>query len=517
MVLVETGRTSYDADRLISTIPTDLPTARKAFGLDPEFRTYVCCPQCFALYPSTPADGAGSRAQQNGTNEPSESPDNPPCDILPFWSGSQDEPRSWSSSPYPLECTFKETSNSSSCGTRLLRDAAAPTFNADPDRRRGAPDTGRFQRTRPIRTYSHQTLESWMARMLSRPDIEDYVDRSQSTANQGTDDTEDIMESAEIHGFLDSSGQPFIRVEGTEGRLLFSLFVDWFSARGNRTGSASYSSGVIFMVCLNLPPTLRYRRENVYLAGVMPGPKAPSLEEINHLLDPLVEELVEMWVNGLYFSQTARHSNGRLVRCAIVPLVCDLGALRKTAGAASHSMKYFCSYCQLEKGHINSLRRAEWPTRTCDEHRKLAEQWRDAATVKEREELFNATGIRYSVLLKLPYWRPTRFIVIEAMHNLFLGLFQRHCRNVLGMNINVESSFGLEDESEDDPVLPEEMDAAERKIGVACDAEEMKKSLTRRLLRAAYRKRGLGDPGSLTKIILAQAIFEVRLVVYGGA
>ncbi|KAI0348809.1 hypothetical protein OH77DRAFT_1367983, partial [Trametes cingulata] len=50
-----------------------------------------------------------------------------------------------------------------------------------------------------------------------------------------------------------------------------------------------------------------------------------------------------------------------------------------------------------------------------------------------REHLFKSTGVRYSTLLQLPYWGPSRWVVIEAMHNLLLGLFQRHCRHIFGM------------------------------------------------------------------------------------
>ena len=38
-------------------------------------------------------------------------------------------------------------------------------------------------------------------------------------------------------------------------------------------------------------------------------------------------------------------------------------------------------------------------------------------------------GIRYSVLLALPYFNAVRFTVVDVMHNLFLGTAKRICSN----------------------------------------------------------------------------------------
>ena len=54
---------------------------------------------------------------------------------------------------------------------------------------------------------------------------------------------------------------------------------------------ASTSSGIISMACLNLPLDVRYKPENMYLAGIIPGPKQPSLENLNHYIRPLIAQL----------------------------------------------------------------------------------------------------------------------------------------------------------------------------------------------------------------------------------
>lgn len=70
---------------------------------------------------------------------------------------------------------------------------------------------------------------------------------------------------------------------GDEGRYAFVLHVDFFNPEG-MTVRGLLSSGIISMACLNLPSDIRYKPENMYLAGIIPGPKQPSLESLNHYL-----------------------------------------------------------------------------------------------------------------------------------------------------------------------------------------------------------------------------------------
>ncbi|KAG2047882.1 hypothetical protein BDR06DRAFT_827189, partial [Suillus hirtellus] len=58
---------------------------------------------------------------------------------------------------------------------------------------------------------------------------------------------------------------------------------------------------------------------------------------------------------------------------------------------------------------------------TLKEHRAAAKKWKNAEMKVDRNKLFKQYGVRWSVLLWLPYWDPTRFIMIDGMHNLLLG------------------------------------------------------------------------------------------------
>ncbi|OSC96548.1 hypothetical protein PYCCODRAFT_1378951 [Trametes coccinea BRFM310] len=197
----------------------------------------------------------------------------------------------------------------------------------------------------------------------------------------------------------------------------------------------------------------------MYLAGVIPGPSKPSLDEINPYLGLLVDELLEFWTPGVKYSRTSKHSSPHLVRAALLPLICDILAARQVAGMGSHSSKYFCSFCLLPLDNMEDLNKASWPRRTAQTHRQFAERWQNAASVDEREKIFAASGVRWSELLRLPYWDPINFTVVDSMHNLYLGLLKTHCRDIWGMSVDVDDSDATTSQKKH-PKVPSERDMA---------------------------------------------------------
>jgi hypothetical protein len=84
----------------------------------------------------------------------------------------------------------------------------------------------------------------------------------------------------------------------------------------------------------------------------------------------------------------------------------------------------------------------------------MAEDWLEAPSKSARARVFASTGVRWSELLRLPYWDPTRAVVVDGMHNLFLGLVQFHVRNVL----QIAGVVSFDEEEEQLPsATPEEM------------------------------------------------------------
>ena len=342
--------------------------------------------------------------------------------------------------PYPSRCTFAEPGSSPCCSRLVERVVKQPKHEGDKEQ-----DT-----FRPMRNYPYRRIASWLAETFSRSDFETLVASSWEQGSSGPSSGspsnvkwDDIMQSPAIRTFLGPNKKTLYSVQNNgEVHLVFSLFVDWFNPFGNKKAGKSHSVGAIYLACLNLPPDLRYRPENIYLAGIIPGPQEPSLQQLNHFLRPLVDELIQLWYHGIYLSRTASCRFGRLVRVAIIPLVCDLPALRKTAGFAGHASAHFCSFCRLKKKDMNNVDRDAWPAPlTWDDHLAHARAWRDADSTR-RNEIFETWGVRWSELLRLPYWDPTRFAVIDTMHNLFLGELKHHCVEVWGIDVKDKSGGG---------------------------------------------------------------------------
>src|SRR5271168_5000483 len=113
----------------------------------------------------------------------------------------------------------------------------------------------------------------------------------------------------------------------------------------------------------------------MFLAGVIPGPHEPPLNTLNHYLTPLIDDFLDFWNHGVCFTGTEGYRQGRLVRCALVCIVCDLPAARKTAGFAASSHNHFCAICcctRKEHGYGNNDCDM-WRCRTNAECRAYAE------------------------------------------------------------------------------------------------------------------------------------------------
>ncbi|TFK45236.1 hypothetical protein OE88DRAFT_1640188 [Heliocybe sulcata] len=186
------------------------------------------------------------------------------------------------------------------------------------------------------------------------------------------------------------------------------------------------------MACLNLPYDIRYKPENMYLAGIIPGPREPHLTDLNHYVRPLVDDMSMSWSKGVFYSKTALHPLGRLTRSAIAAVVCDLPAARQAAALAGHNSHHYCSVCQrVHRATVGETDFEGWSLRDVDALHRHAEEWRDAPTSKEQEKLFKMHGIWWSELWCLPYWDPTRQLVVDSMHCILEGLIAYHCREVL--------------------------------------------------------------------------------------
>ena len=204
--------------------------------------------------------------------------------------------------------------------------------------------------------------------------------------------------------------------------LCLKLNVDWFKIYDN----VNYSVGVIYLSIDNLPRDKRFNMENIVIVGCIPGPTEPKLN-VNSFLAPLVEELNEFW-NGVLL-KTGSFLGYTSVRCMLTSVSADIPATRKICGFASHSAQRGCSKCLKafpttnfgQKPDYSGYDRGTWKLRDHKSHISTIQLLDAAASADRRKELWKEWGIRYSELLKLPYFDIIRYHVVDPMHNLLLG------------------------------------------------------------------------------------------------
>ena len=141
-----------------------------------------------------------------------------------------------------------------------------------------------------------------------------------------------------------------------------------------------------------------------------------------------------LWEPGVFFSQTNKHSLGRLYRAMIIPLICDMLAARQVLGQAAATSHNCCTLCDIDLHDIGIIDAGEWPEKDWNHMRECTIKWRDAASETEQDVYFQAYGIRWSALLRLPYWDATKYAVVDSMHTIDLVLLSHHCRQLFGID-----------------------------------------------------------------------------------
>ena len=376
---------SQEDEKLLSDIPTDHRAIERAFSLDSRTTMLAVCPNPKCHF----------------THEPTFKDDSP----VPI---------------YPDTCNHIEFRGGRKCGTPLLK----------PHRANG--HTIHI----PIKPFIGFSFKDWLGGMLSRLGFEEKMDNAWTPSTNGLT-MKDIFDSEILRNFKGLDGQPF-GTGGKEGRYVFSLCVDYFNPLGNKQAGKKKSIGLISLVCLNLPPDMRYKPENMFLFGIIPGTSEPPLTCLNHYLRLLVDMLLEFWFSGIRFSRTSTYYYGRVVRCALICVVSDLPAARKISGFASIHHTQMCAMCHCTRRKHDTLNDSFatlGTRRTNEEIRNAAQLYLDAVDEKERSEAVSDSGIRWSELFRLPYFDASRFVVVDAMHNLFLGLVQEHF-DILGIRSN---------------------------------------------------------------------------------
>lgn len=383
------GRAQGETRPFVLNVPAHVDALAYGLNIKPHISRRVCCPRpsCCALYPINP----------DGT--------------------------------FPQSCSA--THSGAKCGYAL--GSLRRTILGIPYRT-------------PIRVYNYRPIKEYIADLLSKPGLEELMDSYVRQAVQAP--PSDHVSDSWFAPFLRSIQWGRNRAPN-ELRLVFSLSIDWFTAHSNHgAGGKSWSIGAVYLVCLNLPPKLRFLPENVCLVGLIPGPTKPIGFAMDNFMQLLVDELRDLFHAGVFLTRTTVHPSGRLCRAFLGPVIADLDAVRSIIGMRSHSFKQCCSLCDISTEELQNRNMwFLWRRKL----RNVAQHAREVAAfclASDKESYFKATGVRDCPLNHLGYiWDPCRWAVIEPMHNLLLGITQRHLRSVWGMDFDVNGWKWSEEDS----------------------------------------------------------------------
>lgn len=269
----------------------------------------------------------------------------------------------------------------------------------------------------PFLLYPYCSLISSLKSLLLRPGFLDLCERWRQSVSADRTVLLDVYDGKMWQEFMVVSGVPFLAKKYS---LAFMLNIDWFQPYKHRT----YSIGVMYLSIMNLPRNIRFKRENIILLGLIPGPQEPPLT-INTYLTPLVCDLLLLW-DGLTFD-THDHAS-QCIRCALLCVACDLPAARKVCGFLSHSANLGCSRCYRNFGtgvfgiqDYSGFDRESWVPRSNENHRRDVKAILSCSTKTEQARKVSELGCRYSCLLQLPYFNPVKMMIIDPMHNLYIG------------------------------------------------------------------------------------------------
>ena len=172
---------------------------------------------------------------------------------------------------------------------------------------------------------------------------------------------------------------------------------------------------------------IRFKRENLLTFGLLPGPNEVSLHKINHYLMPIVDKLEFLW-NGITLNHTYECQEGKYIRVTLILISYDVSVARKICEYVSALVS--CHRCEKKANYENRQYNfagiddlEEWfYIWSSIEYHQHTLNWRYYKSDASQKCMIKQTGVRWSELLHLQYFDPIRFIIIDLMHCLFLGI-----------------------------------------------------------------------------------------------
>jgi len=297
LLLTEIGGSYYEE------FPGSLYLARKVLGLKDQYHEFAVCPKCHKLYNKKEVEEF--RQDRNLT---------------------------------VMKCNHVEFPNSTSrrskqCQTPLSEQSTLLH--------------GRIS-IRSEKIFPFASIRRQLASMYCRPEFEKSL-RHWTNREQFNNILTDIYDGQiwkNFKGTVDENSPNFFRPEVADSHLGLMLNLDWFQPYDD----VIHSTGVIYAAICNLPRDMRFKRENMLILGLLPGPNEVSLHKINHYLAPIVNELALLW-DGVTLNSTFEHQETRKIRAALILVSCDIPAARKICGHISALSS--CYRCEKKANYEN--------------------------------------------------------------------------------------------------------------------------------------------------------------------
>ncbi|PPQ99854.1 hypothetical protein CVT24_009605 [Panaeolus cyanescens] len=229
--------------------------------------------------------------------------------------------------------------------------------------------------------------------------------------------------------------------------LHLTLNTDWFGLLEGRP----HSTGPVFLSINNLPRDQRFLQMNVICPCIMPGPGEPDARQLNHCLEPLTKEFIQL-NHGV--SMNVHDSDDPVeVYADCIFDNCDTPAARKVLGTAGHSADMHpCPYCNIRITDVNLPAGYDWKNLNKKKDEALLRYAFESQRFGEAQQaaILRDFGIRWSVLNLMPNWRPSQRTALDFMHNMFLGvvahfytkvLFAAHMFSGIGGNDSAKKRF----------------------------------------------------------------------------
>ncbi len=263
----------------------------------------------------------------------------------------------------------------------------------------------------PYLAYCYISIQESLEKLLLEPSFFEKCEQWRSRAVP-EENLKDVYDGNVWKEFQSWNGKPFLCKPYCFG---LTINLDWFRPFKH----SEYSIGAIYLTIMNLPRNERNKQS----------------DDLNGFLAPLVKELNELWEGSLL--SVAGRDTKTIIRCALLCAACDLPAGRKLCGLLSYNAHQGCSRCtkSFSSGY-GGFDRDKWNKRSRTDHLETVSKIDHCSTKKAVMEIESKTGYRYTELLKLPYFVPSQMLVVDPMHNLFLGS-GKHILRMYGLIITL--------------------------------------------------------------------------------